>query len=49
MRVSVQVSCTLIEHTLHEYIAFGCVNEVLQHVSRDTAWIRVKDSADGVG
>jgi hypothetical protein len=42
VRVSVQVSCTPIERTLHEHIAFCCADEVSQHESRDTAWTRVK-------
>jgi hypothetical protein len=48
-RANVQVSCTPIERTLHKRIALGCADEASQHVSRDTAWSRVKGSADGVG
>jgi transposase len=49
VRVNGQVSCTLIERTLHEHIAIGYADGVSQHVSRDTAWSLGKGSADGVG
>jgi hypothetical protein len=49
VHANVQVSSTPIERTLHEHIAPHCADEASRHVSRDTAWSRVKDSADGVG
>lgn len=48
VRVAIKVSCTPIKRTLHEHIAFGCADVVLQPVSRDMASSRVKGWGDSV-